>query len=852
MRVLRSNLFMSKRVLQAAFKSTEAFSSFAHWIVCAGFLVIFSSTIHAKQQPAIGEGGFIVEEIKVQGLQRMELGTFFNMLPLQVGERLDINRVPIIIRTLFSAENFDDIRLFRENNILLIDVIERPTISEITIDGNKDIKTEQILDAMKGGGFAKGEIYNPAAIKSIVSGMQDQYFSHGKYSVQITNKIIRRSRNRVLVRFEVKEGEPAKIESINIVGNQLFSNDDLLEQFELSTGGWLSLFTSDDQYAREKLTGDLETLRSYYLDRGYLKFNVTSTQVAISPDRKGIFITINVDEGEKFEVAKIGFNGDVILTETRLKQLMPLTKGDTYSAAAISFSEEQIKTNLGFFGYAFAKVTTVPVVIADTNKVDINIYIDPGKKVYVNRINFSGNETTNDQVLRREARLMEGGALSTSQVERTKILLQRLTYIEEVEVETPKIEDKEDRVDVNYEVKERSAGTISGGLGYGSTFGLSINANVSHNNFLGSGKSVGFSVNTNSFSTSYSLNYFDPYFTVDAISLGASASYRTTDFGDINIAATLLDTIGFDVNMGYPIDETTRLNFGLGIQMNDLSANGNLSQQIIDFFESNDRDVRVDPDFSYDLLKFSTAISRNSLNRGIFPDRGTRQILSLSGAAPGSDLLFYKLDYSIDHYIPFAPGWSLLSRAKLSFGDGYGKSGSLPYFENFFASGSQSVRGFERNTIGPKEIFRIPTNVDDRSIIDIFDQPIGSVLPENFDQIVIGRRSVGGNAKALLSTELIFPIPFVEDSNSLRVSFFVDVGNLWDTKFNSNDFSGLDSSQFAQIPDFSKVDTYRASTGLSLQWLSPMGPLVISLSKILKSQEGDELEGFSFNIGQTF
>jgi len=815
-------------------------------------LFAFSSTSFAQQEQAKEGGGFVVEEIKVDGLQRMELGAFFNMLPLQVGERLEVNRVPTIIRTLFSAENFDDIRVFRDGNVLLIDVIERPTISEITIDGNKDIKTEQILEAMKGGGFAKGEIYNPSAIKSIVGGMQEQYFSHGKYSVQITHKVIRRSRNRVIVEFDVNEGDPAKIKSINIVGNQLFQDEELLEQFELSKGGWLSVFISDDQYGREKLTGDLETLRSYYLDRGYLKFDVSSTQVAISPDRKGIFITINVEEGEKFEVAKIGFKGDLVLSETRLKQLMPLTQGDTYSAAAISFSEEQIKNNLGFFGYAFAKVTTIPTVKPGTNKVDLNIHIDPGKKVYVNRINFAGNESTNDKVLRREARLMEGGALSTSQVERTKILLQRLTYIEEVEVETPKIEDKTDRVDVNYQVKERSAGTISGGLGYGSTFGLSVNANVSHNNFLGSGKTVGFTVNKNSFSTSYSLNYFDPYFTVDAISLGASASYRTTDFGEINIAATLLDTIAFDVNMGYPINEVTRLNFGLGIQQNDLSANGRLSQQILDFFEDNGRDARVEPDFSYDLLKASVSISRNTLNRGIFPDRGSRHTLSFSGAVPGSDLLFYKIDYNVDYYIPIAPGWSILSRAKLSFGDGYGDSGNLPYFENFFASGSQTVRGFKRNTIGPKEIFRFPQSRADVSLVDAFDQLVGSVLPEDFDGIQLGRRSVGGNAKALLSTELIFPIPFTEDNNSLRASFFVDVGNLWDTKFDLDDYSGLAPSQFALVPDFSKAGTYRASTGLSLQWLSPMGPLVISLSKILKSQEGDRIEGFSFNIGQTF
>lgn len=813
---------------------------------------IFLSTAAMSQQSE--DKGFVVEDIKVEGLQRMELGAFFNMLPLQVGERLEISRVPTIIRTLFAVENFDDVRIFRDGNVLLIDIVERPTISEIAIDGNNDIKTEQIMDAMKGAGFAKGEIYNPAAIKDIIGGMEEQYFSHGKYSVKITNKVIRRSRNRVMIQFDINEGEPAKIESINIVGNSLFSDEELLEQFEIATGGWLSFFTSDDQYAREKLSGDLETLRSYYLDRGYLKFNVASTQVAISSDRKGIFITINVTEGEKFEVSKIAFNGELILTEKRLKQLMPLTTGDTYSAAAISFAEEQIKQNLGYFGYAFAKVTTVPNVKPGTNKVDLSLYVDPGKKVYVNRINFTGNETTNDEVLRREARLMEGGALSTSQVERTKILLQRLTFVEEVEVETPKMEDKEDRVDINYKVKERSAGTISGGLGYGSTYGLSVNANVSHNNFMGSGKTIGFAVNKNSFSTNYSLNYFDPYFTLDAISAGVSLSYRSSDYGKINVAATLLDTTSIDFNLGFPINEITRLNFGLGYQINDLSANGgNSSQQIIDFFADNGRDVRVNPDFSYNLIKSSVSLIRNSLNRGIFPDRGTKQFLTLSGAIPGSDLQFYKLDYSLDHYIPISPGWSFLSRLKLSYGDGYGDSDILPYFENFSTGGSGTVRGFERNTIGPKEIFRQPSSIAGNVPIDGFVGTLPNSLPPEYDDIFIGTRTVGGNARAIASMELIFPIPFAEDSNSVRTSFFVDVGNLWNTKFDRETYSGLeDPAQYAKIPDYSLADTYRASTGISIQWLSPMGPLVISLSKILKKQPGDVREGFSFNVGQTF
>ncbi|MBV1911130.1 MAG: outer membrane protein assembly factor BamA [Kangiellaceae bacterium] len=820
--------------------------------LCVSFAILASIVSPHVYAQAEDDSSFLVEDIKVEGLQRMELGTFFNMLPLQVGERLEPSRVPTIIRTLFSAENFDDIRVFRDGKKLVIDVVERPTISEITIDGNHDIKTEQILDAMKGAGFAKGEIYNPSAIKEIIGGMEEQYFSHGKYSVKITNKVVRRSRNRVMIQFDVNEGEPAKIESIKIVGNSLFEDEELLNQFEITSGGWFSFITSDDQYAREKLSGDLEILRSYYLDRGYLKFNVTSTQVAISPDRKGIFITINVTEGEKYEVSKIAFNGDLVLTEKRLKQLMPLTTGDTYSAAAISFAEEQIKQNLGHFGYAFANVTSVPSVKPGENKVDINLYVDPGKKVYVNRINFTGNETTNDRVLRREARLMEGGALSTAQVDRTKIRLQRLTFVEEVEVETPKMEDKEDRVDINYQVKERSAGTISGGLGYGSTYGLSVNANVSHNNFLGSGKTVGFSVNKNSFSTNYSLNYFDPYFTIDEISAGASLSYRSSDFGEINIAATLLDTAALDFNFGYSINEITRLNFGVGYQTNDLSAKGRSSQQIIDFFEDHGRDVKLDPDFSYDIVRLSSSIVRSSLNRGIFPDRGTKQYLTLSGAAPGSDLEFYKLDYSLDHYIPISPGWSFLSRVKLSYGDGYGKSDNLPYFENFSTGGSSTVRGFERNTIGPREIFRTPQSIADTGR-DVFDGTIPTYLPPDHDRIDIGTRTVGGNAKALASFELIFPVPFVEESNSVRTSFFVDAGNLWDTKFERERYSSLvDSAQYDLIPDYSKADTYRASTGISIQWLSPMGPLVISFSKILKSQEGDRREGFAFNVGQTF
>ncbi|TQV86637.1 outer membrane protein assembly factor BamA [Aliikangiella coralliicola] len=812
----------------------------------------FASAAQTNAVINSAKDSFVVEDIDVAGLQRMELGTFFNLLPLQVGETLDPSRIPIIIRAIYSSNSFEDVRLFRDGNKLFIDLKERPTISSISIEGNSDIESEQILDAMRKSGFAKGEVFDPSAIKSIKIGIEEQYFAHGKYSVKIDDKIIKQSRNRVYVKFEINEGDPAKIQRINVVGNHLFSDEELLDQFELSVGGWLSSFSGDDQYSREKLSGDLETLRSYYLDRGYLTYNNTSTQVSISPDRKGIYVTINVDEGEKFTVDDIVFSGELILTKEQLKAIMPLTKGDTYSAAAVSFAEEQIKESLGYYGYAFAKVVTVPNINEEENKVELTLYIDPGKKVYVSRINFLGNETTNDEVLRREVRLMEGGALSTSSVERSKLRLQRLSYLEEVEVETPKVEDKDDRVDVNYRVKERSAGTISGGVGYSDTYKLSLNANVSHNNFLGSGKRIQFGINKSKFVESYNLDYLDPYFTINGISAGVGAYLRETDYGEINLYTGLLDSVGIDFNLGYPINEVTRLNFGIGYQDNELKARGTQSQQVIDFFESNGQDVRADPNFSYNLYRFNMGWIRNTLNRGIFPDRGTSQNLVLNATVPGSDLEYYKLDYTIRHYIPIAPKWTFLSSFRASWGDGYGDTENLPYFENFNAGGSGTMRGFDTNTIGPRLLTRItqtgngPIGPDPASGSGTFP------LPPEFDFLQPERRSAGGNARVLGTLELIFPVPFGEDNNSLRTSFFVDAGNLWDTKFNRDKFSDLAPDQFAKVPDYSEPGSYRVSAGFSLQWLSPMGPLTISLSKPIKKEENDETENFSFNVGKTF
>ncbi len=819
------------------------------------------SLVTFNSYAADNKNTFVVEDIQVNGLQRMELGTFFNLLPLQVGETLEEERIPTIIRSIYKSNTFDDIRLFREGNKLIVDLSERPTISDITIEGNKDIKSEQIIDAMSKSGFAKGEVFDPTAIKNIKGGMEEQYFSHGKYSVKIEDKIIKQSRNRVYVKFIVSEGEPAQLSRISIIGNSVFADEELLKQFELSIDDSIFSFFGDDQYSREKLSGDLEKLRSYYLDRGYLTFKNTSTQVSISPDKKGVYITINVEEGEKFTIDKIIFSGELILEPDYLNKLMPLTKGDTYSAAAVSFAEEQIKSNLGQFGYAFAKVVTVPKLDEKNNTVELTLFIDPGKKVYINRVNFAGNESTNDEVLRREVRLMEGSALSTNSVERSKIRLQRIPYLEEVNVETPKVEDKEDRVDINYQVKERSAGTISGGVGYSDTYGLSLNANVSHNNFLGSGKGIQFAINKSKFIESYSANYSDPYFTLDGISAGAGISYSKTDYSSINLQQSSQDSLGFNTSLGYPINEVTRINIGAGYQKNKLKALGFPSQQIIEFYEENGQDVRVDPIFKYDLYRLNLGISRNTLNRGIFPDRGTSQTFSMSGTVPGSELEYYKLDYEINHYIPIARGWTFLSSFHASWGDGYGDDENLPYFENFNAGGSGTMRGFDSNTIGPHLITRVSNTVPGAGGID-GGAPAGTIsLPSEFDTLFIERRTAGGNARVLGTLELIFPVPFAEESNSLRTSFFVDVGNLWDTKFDLDQYSSLVNGAVAtyrrtgeevDIPDYSKPGTYRISAGISLQWLSPMGPLTLSLSRAIRQEDDDDIESFSFNVGKTF
>ncbi len=800
---------------------------------------------------------FVIKEIQVQGLQRVELGTFFTYLPIKVGEVLDDVRSPMVIRGIFKSGSFSNIELARKDNILVIVLKERSVISSLTFDGNSAIKTEDLERGLKAQGLAKGEVLDPGILDKLKQDLEKQYFSFGKYGVKVKYTVNNLPRNRVNIRFVIEEGEAATIAAITLVGNDNFTDEEISDHFELTTGGWLSWFTDDNQYAREKLGGDIEKLRSFYQDRGYLKFSVTSTQVAITPDKKSVYITLNVDEGEKYSVSKVSFSGKPILQEEVLKFLVPILPNDIYSGAVVTYGEENIAKALGRRGYAFANVSTIPTINEKNHTVDLNIFVDPGKRTYIRRISFSGNEKTNDHVLRREMRLMESAALSTDLVERSKLRLERLAFFEEVNVETQPVVGEDDLVDIIFDVKERPSGSIGGGLGYSDFQGLQLNANIVQNNFLGSGKSVSFNINSSKAIQSASINYTNPYFTPDEISFGAGLFFSKSNFEKLGFAGQSLDRTGFSLNYGVPLSEVSRLNFGVLIQDSSLKTAADqgiaVSEQIRDFFESVDQDVLENPTLDFQLLTTSVSWLRSTLNRGVFPDRGTSQTLSLSATVPVGNIDYYKVDYKIDSYFPIAQGWSLLMKANLSYGDAYGANNDkLPYFENFFAGGITTLRGFDSNTIGPKEFFIRSSLGTSIPGVDLDDGAISVPLGPEFNTVSLVNRVVGGNARFLGGVELIFPTPFAEENRSIRSSLFIDVGNVWDTKFDRSKYSYLQPEQLALIPDFAEINNYRASYGISIQWLSPMGPLIFSLANPFRKQDDDRIEKFSFNVGRTF
>ncbi|QYK02529.1 outer membrane protein assembly factor BamA [Shewanella psychrotolerans] len=799
---------------------------------------------------------FEVTDIQVQGLQRVALGAALLNIPIKVGDTVDETRLQQAIKSLYSSTNFEHIEVARDGSVLVVTVKERPTISVVSFEGNKDIKDEQLQESLDGSGVKVGESLDRTMLSGIEKSLQDFYYGVGKYGAKVEAQVINLPRNRVELKFKFTEGLAAEIHQINVVGNTVFTDAELIGMLELKDYvAWWDLF-GERRYQKQKLQADLETIKTFYHNRGYIRFDVTSTQVAMTPDRKGLYITINVNEGEQYKVKDVNLTGDLMGREEVMQAILPIKVGDTYNGGDVTFTEEMYGKYLGRFGYAYPEVKTFPEIDDETKEVTLNVNIKPGKRVYVRSINFTGNQVTKDEVLRRELRQMEGAWLNSAQVEQSKARLNRLGYFETVDTQTVQVPGTDDLVDVAFNVKEQPSGSFNAGVGYGTESGLSLQFGVQQSNFLGTGNQAGINLNTNKYSKNVNISYTDPYFTKDGVSLGGSLFWSEFDANEANLERYKNSSYGVTLNSGFPINEYNRINGGLGYRHNEISEISGYEQALR--FYNIYRDIN-DPeaDLAFDNFELNLGWYRSTLNRGTFPTNGSSQRLSGKMTVPGSDLQYFKTDFDTSFYWPITRSHSFvfLTKARLGYGNGYGQFDRndqiLPFWENYYSGGSSSLRGFKSNSVGPRSFYLY------RGSEPCSPDPSGDgcLLPGDPNRVTVSDgRSIGGNAIATATIEVIVPTPFLDEaySNSVRTSFFVDAGNVWDTEFDYDSYKFLPAEQFAKLEDYSDPGRIRASAGMSVQWLSPMGPMVFSLAWPIKEYEDDDTEIFSFNIGKTF
>lgn len=768
---------------------------------------------------------FTVSDIRVNGLQRVSAGSVFGALPLNVGETVDERRLADATRSLFKTGFFEDIQLSRDGDVLIINILERPSISSLEIEGNKAISKDDLLKGLKQSGLSEGEIFQQATLDGVRNELQRQYVAQGRYSANIEAEVIPQPRNRVALKIKVTEGAVASIQHINVVGNKVFKDEELTDLFELKTKSWRSFFNNNDKYAREKLSGDLERLRSYYFDRGYINMDITSTQVSITPDKKHVYVTVNIDEGEQYTVRDVKLSGDLKVPEEEVRALLLSREGQVFSRKVMTTTSELITRRLGNDGYTFANVTGVPQPHDEDNTVSITYVVDPGKRSYVNRINFRGNTKTKDEVLRREMRQMEGGWASTYLIDQSKTRLERLGYFKEVNVETPQVPGTDDQIDVNYSVEEQPSGSITASVGFAQNAGLILGGSISQSNFLGTGNKVSLGLTRSEYQSNYNFSFVDPYWTVDGVSLGYNAFYRSTDYSKLNdeISNYSVDSLGGGINVGYPISETSRLNFGLNAQQDKLKTGNQSAEEIYEFVDEEGK--------NYTNFKASAGWSQSALNRGMMATRGHSQSLVLETTIPGSDLSFYRLDYRGQIFAPLSTNYTLRFHTDLGYADSYGSTSELPFFEHYYAGGFNSVRGFKDSSLGPRSTPN--TGIRDGTYKDN-DKP----LP------------FGGNVLIQGGVELLFPMPFVKDQRSLRTVLFWDVGNVFDTNCSSSqkDKNGPNRGVGCGV----KYDNLASSVGVGLTWVTALGPLSFSLGAPIKKPDNADTQVFQFSLGQTF
>ncbi|HSC75350.1 MAG TPA: outer membrane protein assembly factor BamA [Pseudomonadales bacterium] len=833
------------------------------------------------------QGVFRIADIRVDGLQRVSPGTVFAALPVNVGDELDSSRLQELTRALFRTGYFDDIQINRDRDVLIIKVVERPTVAEISISGNKVIKTEDLTSALKKAGLAEGQIYKPSTLDAMSAELERQYVSQGRYGAKVKTNVNELPRNRVGLSIMIDEGEVAAIKAVNIVGNKAFPTEELLKFFQLETTNWLSWIRDDDKYSREKLTGDLEKLRSFYMDRGYLRFNIESTQVSLSDDKESIFITINILEGDVYNVSAVELSGELVVPEDEIRSLIMLAPGQAFSQINLTESKDAISKRLGNEGYTYADVRVIPERDDSAKTVKVTFFVDPSHRAYVNRINFRGNTKTADDVLRREMRQMEAATADTAKIEQSKQRLERLGYFKTVDVATTDVPGTGDQIDVEYTVEEQSSGSIGASVGFAQDAGIILGANVQQDNFLGTGKQVGVGVSTSSYTDQINFNYTDPYYTVDGVSRGFNLYYITRDLKEVNVASYSVDSYGLDMNFGYPLSEIERLGFGVGYANNHIKVGSAPAQEIsgtpiypdpsIDYVKPGDladcidlpsagtpcirqpwtAGMEVNPVYkgflnkygdTFDDIKLTGSWSQSTLNKARLATRGHSQTVALEGTAPGvSDLEYWKASYRGQYFKPINDTFTLHFRGRFGYGAGYSGTDELPFFESFYGGGFGSVRGYKRNSLGPRSTPAVyyPYSVLPNGELVYLSNASGTALqklgnPDGNDDPIGGDMILDGSA------ELIFPMPFVKDQSAMQPSIFLDAGNVFGTQCSSPyGIPQVNCSNF-------DLGELRYSTGVGLTWVTGFGPLTFSIAKALNSGNYDDTEVFQFSLGQNF
>lgn len=842
---------------------------------------------------------FRVDDIRIEGLQRVSANTIFATLPIKVDSEVSTSQLQDAVRAVFKTGFFADIDIAREGNVLIINVIERPAINRIGVTGNSVLETEPLLEGLKSIGLSEGDIFKQSILEVTERELNAQYSTIGRYATQVTIDVIDLPQNQVNISIKVIEGKVASIKHVNIVGNKVFSEDELQSLFEIKKTGRWSWITGNDKYAQQKLAGDLERLKSFYLNKGYLEFETASTQVSLSPDKETVYITVNVFEGKPYTINEIELAGNPVISAGEINLLVSVKEGEIFSQEKLRSTSKAIEKRLGNLGYSYAKARAVPDLDKDNKTAKVTFFVDPGTINYVRRIIFKGNTTTQDRVLRRELRQLEGAPFSTEKLAQTRARLARLPLFSDVNMTTQPVPGRPDQVDVTFVVVEQPSGSINASVGFSQGNGLNLGLGIQQSNWLGTGNSLGFQVDTSDVETSYNFNYSNPYFTKDGVSRGVSVFFKERDLSELDISSFSTDRIGANLTFGYPISERSRVSFGVGIENISVQAGSEAAQEISGsprlrdevnagrvtnaafeairgnlndtndngFFDENDvvnssvaaanplpvlpselgevdrqgfLDVNGD---DFNVLNFNLGWTDSTLNRGIFPTKGVSQRFNFEVTAPGGDLEYFKLIYRGQFYRSLSKRLTLRFKTRFGYADSYGDIDGLPFFENFFSGGTNSIRGFETSSLGPKgspavSFIAVPTAGTDNFAYVL--NAAGTELQTFSD--TNDRDTIGGNILFETGVELIFPVPFTKDSKSLRTLVFIDAGNVFSDNCGPNQ------------ENCSSVDLTRlsSSAGVGLQWLSPVGPLSLFFSKAIQEQPFDETESFQFSLGQSF